>query len=100
MSPQRRSARSLGLVALFIAFVAAAPLLCVALAGAIASSLGCTLSEVGADPCLVGGTDIAEGLYSLMMMGWFGLLTIWLAPVALVLGVIALVKWLRAPSEG
>ena len=51
-------------------------------ASAIASSLGCTLNEGDAHPCLFHGVDLGE-LYGMAVVGWFALGTLPLGAIAL-----------------
>ena len=41
----------------------------------IAAAFGCELNEGDVHPCKVFGRDIGGALYTLGMMGWFGILT-------------------------
>jgi hypothetical protein len=52
------------------------PVIPVVMASLIASACGCKLDEGSAHTCIVFGTDIGGMLYSMGVMGWFGLLTI------------------------
>jgi hypothetical protein len=52
------------------------PFIPVFVASAIASHYGARLDEGSAHPCIVNGRDIGPTLYSMGVMGWFGLLTI------------------------
>ena len=52
------------------------PLFAILVTATVAGVLGCEVNEGGPTPCLVYGTDIGEVLSSLMVIGWFGLLTI------------------------
>ena len=71
------------------------PLLVALSAGAFASANGCELHEGFVNPCVVGGTDYGETLYSLGVMGWFGMVTL---PLGLLLAglyvVVVLVVWI------
>jgi len=51
------------------------PFIPVFIASAIASHYGARLDEGGAHPCIVNGKDIGETLYTMGVMGWYGLLT-------------------------
>jgi hypothetical protein len=51
------------------------PMIPVVIAGAIASYCGCQLDEGGPHPCILFGRDIGGTLSSMIVMGWFGLLT-------------------------
>ncbi len=52
------------------------PLLLVAIAGNIASGLGCSLDEGSVSECLFMGTDIGDLLYMMFVCGWFSIATI------------------------
>ena len=75
--------------------LAFAPLLIALGAGAFASANDCVLHEGFPNPCVVGGSDYGDTLYSLGVLGWFALVTL---PVGLLLAglyvVIVLVVWL------
>jgi hypothetical protein len=71
------------------------PFLSMLAADAIARFYGCELDLASVKPCLVGGRDIGEGLFTLGMMGWFlfatmpaflGLAALW--------ALVELVRWL------
>jgi hypothetical protein len=63
------------------------PWISVAIAASIAESNGCELNESEITPCVVGGEDLGETLYTMGMMGWIGIAT---CPIALVMLVIYL----------
>jgi hypothetical protein len=69
--------------ALLIVLVAAAPLLIALGAGTYAASHGCVLHEGFVNPCIVGGRDVGKALYTLGVLGWFGIATIPLGVIAL-----------------
>jgi TRAP-type C4-dicarboxylate transport system permease small subunit len=75
-------------------FLAFATFLIAISAGAFASANGCELHEGFANPCVVGGRDYGETLYSLGLLGWLALVTL---PIGLVLAglyvVIVMVVW-------
>lgn len=76
------------LVALFIILaVAAAPVGSVAISGWIADAHGCKVDEGSAHPCMIGGKDYGELLYTFFVLGWLMLFTI-------PLGALALLVWL------
>ncbi len=60
--------------------------------------LGCGISEAGATPCLFLGRDIAELLYTGLMMGWLALLVFPVALIAVALWVAVFAIWIRARS--
>src|SRR5215831_5897241 len=79
------------LLALFVILAFAfAPIGSVMLCGAIANAYGCKVDEGSVHPCVIGGHDYGELLYSLGVMGWFMLVTI---PG----GLVAFVTWLIFP---
>jgi hypothetical protein len=51
------------------------PMIPVFAAAIIASHYGCQVDEGGTHPCIVFGKDIGGTLYSMGVMGWFGLVT-------------------------
>ena len=59
-----------------VAFLTVLPVTGALAAGAVASAFGCTLSEAGASPCVVGGTDIGDGLGFWGMAPWFLFVTV------------------------
>ncbi len=66
------------------------------LAGGIASAAGCVLHEGFANPCMIGGTDWGETLYTLFVMGWLALVTLPAAGLGLALllgaGIVAAIR--------
>ena len=72
----RRAGRVAGLFALSALTLASfAPLLCVLLAGVVASALDCRLDEGAVHPCLLAGSDIGETLYTGFVLGWAAFIT-------------------------
>ena len=63
------------LLVLIVAF-ALAPIASVAVAGFLANSHGCKLDEGSAHPCMIGGKDRGELLYTLGVLGWLMLVTL------------------------
>lgn len=59
--------------------VGIAPMISVLLAGLIAELNGCSLHEGFIQPCIVFGTDIGGVLYTMGVMGWLMLASIFLA---------------------
>jgi hypothetical protein len=51
--------------------IALLPLISMVGADMIARIYGCTLDLASVKPCVVGGQDIGQGLFTLGMMGWF-----------------------------
>lgn len=70
-----------------IGMVALAPIGSLTFAGVVANSHGCQLDEGSAHPCVIGGKDYGETLYTLGVLGWLMLLT-------LPAGALALLVWL------
>lgn len=59
-----------------ILLLAALPVISVVIAGTIAEANGCRVDEGSVHPCLVGGTDMGELLYTLGVLGWLMLVSI------------------------
>src|SRR3954464_12424829 len=76
----------LTLLVLILAF-ALAPIGSVAVAGFLANAHGCRLDEGSAHPCVIGGKDRGELLYTLGVLGWLMLIT-------LPAGAVAFAVWL------
>jgi hypothetical protein len=73
-----------------ILLLGVAPLISALTAGAIADAHGCQLDEGGVHPCLVGGTDWGENLYTMGVLGWLMLASFPLGVMALVVLAIVL----------
>jgi hypothetical protein len=91
--------------AIAIVLVAGAPVISVYTASAIASGLGCTLNEGDAHPCLFHGVDLGETLYSMVVVGWFGLATLPIGAIALAILllvwiIVAVQDWRRRVNTG
>ena len=71
----------------FIAVFTLWPVGAVTLAQLIADANGCRVDEGSVHPCIVGGQDLGETLYTLGVLGWLMLVT-------LPLGFGALIVWL------
>ena len=67
--------RRIGLLILMVV-IGIAPFVSVALAGLIAEWNGCVLHEGFAGPCIVFGTDIGGVLYTMTVMGWLMLISL------------------------
>jgi hypothetical protein len=76
-----------------------APLASAFLASWIADAHGCLLNEGGHNRCIIGGSDWGNALYTMFVLGWLMLLTIWLIPVGLVLAIVGIVQRLRGPRQ-
>ena len=72
-------------VLFLIVMVALAPVGSVVLCYLIANAHGCTVDEGSVHPCMIGGKDYGELLYTMGVSGWFMFLTI---PAGLLAGVI------------
>ncbi|GAB4064360.1 hypothetical protein GCM10028812_02710 [Ancylobacter sonchi] len=59
-----------------IVTLALAPLACALLAGLVADLAGCALDEGSVHPCLIGGRDVGELLYTMGVLGWLTLATL------------------------
>ena len=65
------------IAALLCTIVGVAPLVVAGGAQAIADAHGCRLDEGSAHVCMIGGSDWGGTLYSMGVMGWLSLVTIW-----------------------
>jgi len=84
------------LVILLIILCALSPTLTVMAVGIIAYAFGCPVNEGFVQPCMVFGFDIGESIYSAGALGWYGLLTLPLGLVVLVVYIlVALVSTLK-----
>jgi hypothetical protein len=72
MTPRAKVAAGYGGILLWMFL----PMFPVVMASLIASVCGCKLDEGSAHTCIVLGMDIGGMLYSMGVMGWFGLLTV------------------------
>jgi hypothetical protein len=52
---------------------------------------GCRLNEGSPSPCIVGGSDLGNTLYSMGLMFWFGMITLPLGALGLLLSLAWLV---------
>jgi uncharacterized membrane protein YhaH (DUF805 family) len=76
------------LLVLFV--IGLAPILSVMTASVIANWAGCELHEGFANPCIIGGTEYGELLYSMAVVGWFALITLPLAALSFIALIIVL----------
>jgi hypothetical protein len=86
------------LALVLILLFGALPVLSALSAFAIAGLLDCGLDEGSIHPCLFFGRDVGDMLYTMLVSGWFGMVTIPFAGVALAIWfvialVLALVGW-------
>jgi hypothetical protein len=63
-------------VLLAILTVALAPVGSVAVCGLIANTHGCKVDEGSVHPCIIGGHDYGQLLYTLGVLGWLMLVTL------------------------
>ena len=81
-----------------------APIASVAVAGVVANSHGCQVDEGSVHPCVIGGQDYGELLYTLGVLGWFMLLTLPAGALATLLWLVVLLfhyaKWKRRSAAG
>lgn len=91
--------RAAAVVLAILTLIALLPLLSVVLTYAIADTLGCTVDENSVHPCLLGGLDIGDTLYTMGVLGW---LMIPAAPLLLIavlgwigLGIVAIAGRMR-----
>ena len=89
MSARRGAFFWLSAVCATIIVIALLPLMSLLLAGAIASSLGCSVNEGGVTPCPFWGGDLGEMLLTMLVLGWLGFAT-------LPFGGLAVAVWLVA----
>jgi hypothetical protein len=86
-----------------IVVIGALPLISALAASTLAGALGCELNEGSIHPCLLGGTDVGGMLYTMFVLHWFGLMTLPLGGMALVVWLIVAVillciRWFRRPA--
>jgi hypothetical protein len=83
---------------LILAF-ALAPIGSVVIAGVIANAHDCRVDEGSVHPCVIGGKDYGETLYTLGVLGWFMLITLPAGALAGLLWLVVLilhrVRWRR-----
>lgn len=80
-----------------IGLVAMAPIGSVMVASLVANANGCRVDEGSVHPCMVGGKDYGEMLYTLGVLGWLMLITLPLGALAGLLWLVVLLlhraKW-------
>lgn len=85
-----------GVAVLLILFVGISPLIAAVGAGYLGEAWSCDVDEGSPHPCVIGGTDYGEALYTLFVLGWFGLITVPLSfIVVLVYVAFATFLWAR-----
>lgn len=88
--------RAAYIVLAVILVAALLPVLSTLAAGLTAHAFGCQLDEGSVHPCLIAGADRGEALYTLAMLGWFGLVTLPFAGLAaLLISLLALSDLIR-----
>ena len=84
------------LVMLSLLLLTLIPLISIGAAEVMAHVYSCNLDLASAHPCMVGGEDIGEDLFTLGMMGWFLFATL---PITLALAafwiVVEIVRWVK-----
>ncbi|MBV8320420.1 MAG: hypothetical protein JO049_07065 [Hyphomicrobiales bacterium] len=83
MSAKQRSSILVRAAFAIIVLIATAPMISVLISGVVAGVLGCPLDEGSPHPCPFMGVDLSEILYSMVVFGWLGLVTLPLGAVAL-----------------
>jgi hypothetical protein len=78
-------------IGLTLLLVGIAPMVSAFLASWLAEAHGCILNEGTANPCMIGGADWGQALYTMFVAGWLFLLTMLLIPVGLIVFVIGFV---------
>src|SRR6201993_2585595 len=78
------------IVLVLIVLVAFAPVGSVVACGLIANAHGCRVDEGSVHPCVIGGKDYGQLLYTLGVMGWLMLVTIPAGAGAFALWLVAL----------
>lgn len=74
-----------------------APLASTFVAGSIATHYGCQLDEGSVHPCVIGGVDRGQTLYTMGVMGWMMLFTIPIGAGVLALWIVVeLIRFVRA----
>jgi hypothetical protein len=83
MSAKQRTSILVRAAFAIIVLIATAPMISVLISGVVAGVLGCRLDEGSPHPCPFMGVDLSEILYSMVVFGWLGLVTLPLGAVAL-----------------
>lgn len=73
-----------------ITLFALAPIISMLIASGIANANGCMLDEGSAHPCVIGGTDWADTLYTMFVLCWLMFATLPLGALAFLGCLIAL----------
>lgn len=83
-----------------ILLVALSPVLSVIVAGGIANFGGCVLNEGNVHPCVIGGVDLGETIYTMFVLGWLMLVTLPMGALALLIWIIVAAVWyIRCPRS-
>lgn len=88
------------IVLLLILLAAFAPVISVAIAGAVAEAHGCTLHEGFKNPCLINGVDYGDTLYTMGVLGWFMLATLPIGAFACFIWAVILIVHLVSRRRG
>ncbi|WDR01806.1 hypothetical protein PSQ19_13905 [Devosia algicola] len=95
MSAAARSSRfpwwAYGLALLFIVIFALWPVSSVLVTNALAEANGCVVDEGSVHACVIAGSDWGRTLYTMGVMGWFGLVTLPLGSGAAIVWFISLI---------
>ena len=86
-------------VGFVLMLIGIAPLLSAFFASWIAAANGCSLNEGSATACVIAGADVGGMLYTMFVMGWLMLLTVWLIPAGLVVLIVAVIQRLTGPAQ-
>jgi hypothetical protein len=91
------------IVLALIAIVALAPMGSVVACGLIANAHGCQVDEGSVHPCVIGGKDYGQLLYTLGVMGWLMLVTLPAGALAFAMWLVVLVlhrsAWRKRPAN-
>jgi hypothetical protein len=71
-----------------IVLFGALPLLSALTASAVAAALGCGLDEGSIHLCMLWGRNIGKALYIMFVSGWFGMVTIPFACLAMIVWIV------------
>ncbi len=86
-------------VGFVLMLIGIAPLLSAFFASWIAAANGCSLNEGSANACVIAGADVGGTLYTMFVMGWLMLLTVWLIPAGLVVLIVAIIQRLTGRAK-
>ncbi|MFM9977429.1 MAG: hypothetical protein ACKVOP_05200 [Sphingomonadaceae bacterium] len=93
------SQKSLGALGVLLVGIGIAPIAIAIATQLLGDAFGCSTNASGANPCLIGGVDIGDALYTGFMMGFLTILTapVFIAGAALLIfvGVRGLIGFVR-----